>query len=125
MKVLIADDDKIIDAAFSAVFKKRGWQVTVAYDTMQALMLAKQQPIPDVILLDLKMPGGTGEMALERLKASTLTSAIPVIIVSGTEDPEAPKRVEDLGAVGFVKKPVDAEALALSVEKFLARKQGG
>lgn len=125
MKVLIADDDKIIDAALSAVFKKRGWQVTVAYDTMQTLMLAKQQPIPDVILLDLKMPGGTGEMALERLKASTLTAAIPVVIVSGTEDPEAPKRVEDLGAVGFVKKPVDAEALALSVEKFLARKQGG
>lgn len=125
MKVLIADDDKIIDAALSAVFKKRGWQVTVAYDTMQALMLAKQQPAPDVILLDLKMPGGTGEMALERLKASTLTSPIPVIIVSGTEDPEAPKRVEALGAVGFVKKPVDAEALALSVEKFLARKQGG
>ena len=125
MKVLIADDDKIIDAALSAVFKKRGWQVTVAYDTMQTLMLAKQQPTPDVILLDLKMPGGTGEMALERLKASTLTAAIPVIIVSGTEDPEAPKRVEALGAVGFVKKPVDAEALALSVEKFLARKQGG
>ncbi len=119
MKVLIADDDKIIDTALSAAFRKRGWQVVVAVDVMQTLMYAKQKPAPDVILLDLKMPGGTGEIALERLKASTLTSEIPVIVVSGTEDPNAPESVKNLGAVGFVKKPVDVEALADSVEKLV------
>lgn len=123
MKVLIADDDRIIDAALSAVFRKRGWQVVVAVDTMQTLMLAKQAPVPDIILLDLKMPGGTGEMALERLKASTLTANIPVVIVSGTDDPEAPRRVQELGAVGFVKKPVNADTLAQSVESFLEKRK--
>jgi len=122
MKVLIADDDKIIDTALSFAFKKRGWQVVVAFDAMQALMFAKQQPPPDVILLDLKMPGGSGEMALERLRASTLTSGIPVIVVTGTEDPSAPRSVKELGAVGFVKKPVDAEMLAQRVEEFLTKK---
>ena len=71
------------------------------------------------------MPGGTGLMALERLKAYTLTSEIPVVVVSGTEDPDAPKTVKDLGAVGFVKKPVDPEALADSVERFLGGEVGG
>lgn len=122
MKILIADDDKIIDTVLSATFRKRGWQIVVAYDAMQALMYAKQKPPPDLILLDLKMPGGTGLMALERLKASTLTSEIPVFVVSGTDDLDAPKTVEDLGAVGFVKKPVDPEALADRVERFLGRK---
>jgi len=121
MKVLIADDDKIIDSALSSAFRKRGWQVMVAFDVMQTMMYAKQKPAPDVILLDLKMPGGTGEMALERLKTSTLTSNIPVIVVSGTEDPKAPETVKGLGAVDFVKKPVDVEALADSVQKLVGK----
>lgn len=123
MKVLIADDDKIIDTALSAAFRKRGWQVVVAFDTMQALMFAKQQPPPDIILLDLKMPGGSGQLALERLKASTITSGIPVVVVSGTEDPDAPRQVKELGAIGFVKKPVDPLALAESVERFLKKEK--
>lgn len=120
MKVLIADDDKIIDAAVSAVFRKRGWQAVVAFDAMQALMYAKQTPLPDMILLDITMPGGSGLTTLERLKASTLTQAIPVVVVSGSEDEQMPARVKELGAVGFVRKPVDPVALVDAVEKYLA-----
>jgi CheY-like chemotaxis protein len=126
MKVLIADDDKIIDAAFSAVFRKRGWQTVVAFDAMQALMFAKQTPMPDIVLLDIGMPGGSGLMTLERLKSATLTEAIPVLVVSGSEDPDLPDKVKGMGAIGFVKKPVDAEALAQAIEKYFASrvKQG-
>ena len=88
-------------------------------------MYAKQKPQPDMILLDLKMPGGTGLMALERLKSSTLTAGVPVIVVSGTEDADAPRSVKDLGAIEFVKKPVDPEALADSVERIVGKMQGG
>lgn len=118
MKVLIADDDKIIDAALSAVFRKHGWKTTVAFDAMQALMFAKQSPMPDIVLLDIGMPGGSGLMTLERLKSASLTEAIPVVVVSGSEDPDLPARVKEMGAIGFVKKPVDPEALAQAVEKF-------
>jgi CheY-like chemotaxis protein len=118
MKVLIADDDKVLDAAFSAVFRKHGWQTVVAFDAMQALMFAKQSPMPDIVLLDIGMPGGSGLMTLERLKSATLTEAIPVVVVSGSEDPELPAKVKEMGAVGFVKKPVAAEALVQAVEKY-------
>ena len=126
MKVLIADDDKIIDAAFSAVFRKRGWQTVVAFDAMQALMFAKQSPMPDVVILDIGMPGGCGLMTLERMKSATITAAIPVVVVSGSEDPELPAKVKGMGAVGFVKKPVDPEALAQAIEGYFATrvKQG-
>jgi len=126
MKVLIADDDKLIDAAISAVFRKRGWQTVVAFDAMQALMFAKQTPMPDIVLLDIAMPGGSGLMTLERLKAATLTEPIPVVVVSGSEDPDLPDKVKGMGAIGFVKKPVDPEALADSIEKYFASrvKQG-
>ncbi|HSW29321.1 MAG TPA: response regulator [Longimicrobiales bacterium] len=126
MKVLIADDDKIVDAAISAVLRKRGWQTVVAFDAMQALMFAKQAPMPDIVLLDIGMPGGSGLMTLERLKSATLTEAIPVVVVSGSEDPELPAKVKAMGAIGFVKKPVDPEALAESIEKYFASrvKQG-
>ncbi len=126
MKVLIADDDKLIDAAFSAVFRKHGWQTVVAFDAMQALMFAKQTPMPDVILLDISMPGGSGLMALERLKSAKLTAGIPVVVVSGSDDPGLPDKVKGMGAVGFVKKPVDPEALAQAVEHYFASrvKQG-
>lgn len=120
MKVLIADDDKIIDAALSAVFRKRGWQTVVAFDAMQALMFAKQSPLPDVVLLDIAMPAGSGLMTLERLKSATLTEAIPVVVVSGSDDPGLPDKVKGMGALGFVKKPVDPEALADAIEKFFA-----
>lgn len=118
MKVLIADDDKIIDAAVSAAFRKRGWQTVVAYDAMQALMYAKQSPMPDIVLLDLSMPGGSGLSTLERLKSSTLTQGIPVVVVTGSEDPDMPAKVKELGAIGFVHKPVDPIALAEAVERY-------
>lgn len=118
MKVLIADDDKILDTALSLVFRKRGWQTLVAFDAMQALMFAKHYPMPDIVLLDIGMPGGSGLVTLERLKSASLTEAIPVVVVSGSEDPELPAKVKAMGAIGFVKKPVDAEALAQAVEKY-------
>jgi putative two-component system response regulator len=118
MKILVADDDRTLCNILTATFRKRGWEAKPALDAMQALMMAKQQPRPDMILLDINMPGGTGLMTLERLKASSLTADIPVVVVSGTTDPEAPRAAKAGGAVAFVKKPVDAEGLARAIEKY-------
>ncbi len=111
MKVLVADDDKVLTRLVTAGLKTRGWQVEVAHDAMQALMFAMKAPHPDVIALDIGMPGGTGYEVLRKLQHSSRTSQIPVVVVSGsiTEADEA--RVADLGAVAFLRKPVDAQTL--------------
>lgn len=118
MRILVADDDRTLTQILTATFVKRGWQAVSAADAMQALMFAKQKPQPDLILLDVEMPGGSGLKTLERLKASALTMGIPVVVITGTTDPHASERAKELGAVGFVKKPVDPEAIAKAVEKY-------
>ena len=79
---------------------------------MQALMLATRTPLPDVILLDLSMPAGSGYHTLQRLQASSRTATIPVVVITGSTEADAQSRVMALGAVRFVKKPVAPDALA-------------
>lgn len=110
MKILIADDDPMITAVVRAGLMQRGWQVDVAADAMQAVMFA-MRAAPDAIVLDINMPGGSGITALKRLKASVKTQFIPVVILSGSIDPEARPDVQELGADAFLSKPVDLDEL--------------
>ena len=111
MKVLVADDDKVLTRLVTAGLKTRGWQVEVAHDAMQALMFAMKAPHPDVIALDIGMPGGTGFTVLKKLRQSSRTEQIPVVVVSGSISEADEALVTELGAVAFLRKPVDAQTL--------------
>jgi DNA-binding response OmpR family regulator len=110
MKVLLADDDRLLTQLLSTKLRSKGVEVSVAHDAMQAFMSALRTQ-PDVIVLDVQMPGGTGLEALRKLKASTKTSGIPVVVLSGSVEPEASVAIKQLGAVEFLLKPVDPDAL--------------
>jgi DNA-binding response OmpR family regulator len=110
MKVLIAEDDRMQALLVGARMSSRGWTVVHAADAMQATMAAQRES-PDVILLDLQMPGGTGIGALRRLKASMKTSGIPVLVMSATTDPAQRAETLALGAHAFFEKPLDLDAL--------------
>ena len=110
MKILLADDDRVLTTLLSGRLRPRGVEVVVAHDAMQALMSAMRSP-PDAIVLDIQMPGGTGIEALRKLKTSAKTSSIPVIVVSGSGTGGTPDEVKALGADEFLLKPVDPEAL--------------
>ncbi len=110
MRVLVADDDEVLTFLFRSALQGRGWEVDVAMDAMQALMFAVRTP-PDAIVLDINMPGGNGTAALKRLKSSSRTSGIPVVVVSGTLDPAMPETVRALGAEEFMQKPIDLDEL--------------
>jgi CheY-like chemotaxis protein len=111
MNVLIADDDKVLAKLMTVGLKSRGWNVQVANDAMQALMFAMKAPHPDVISLDIGMPGGTGFKVLEKLQQSSRTSQIPVVVVSGSISEADEARVVELGAVAFLRKPADPQTL--------------
>lgn len=112
MRVLIADDDRLFVTINTAAFTQRGWTVDAAFDAMQALMHATRTPAPDVVLLDLSMPAGSGYHTLARLHASSRTAAIPVVIITGSTEADARARTEALGAVRFLKKPIPPDDLA-------------
>ena len=110
MRVLLAADDRVITHLLPTTLRRHGVEVVVAHDAMQALMSAVRSP-PDAIVLDVHMPGGTGIEALRKLKASSKTSAIPVIVISASGTSETPDQVKALGADAFLLKPIDPDAL--------------
>jgi DNA-binding response OmpR family regulator len=109
MKVLIADDDRVLSHLLSTRLKAKGCNVLNAYDAMQTMMAAVRGK-PDVILLDIHMPGGTGIETLKKLKANSYTALIPVVVLSGSMDPAtASALVRELGAEDFISKPTDPD----------------
>ena len=116
MNILIADDDRVTAALIAGRLKAAGYDTIVAFDAMQALMMVTRNA-PDAVVLDVNMPGGSGIQTLQRIKASNKTTHIPVIVLTGSADPELPEKVRALGADDFLTKPVDFQKL----EALLAR----
>ena len=85
---------------------------------MQTLMIAIRSE-PDVIVLDIGMPGGTGYGVLTRLKQPVRTEDIPVVVMSGSIAPEDEAKVLGLGAVAFFRKPVDPETLHQALSRLV------
>lgn len=110
MKILVADDDRVLVAMLSGLLRPKGVTVLAAYDAMQAWMTTLKSD-PDAIVLDLQMPGGTGMEVLRKLKTSARTSHIPVIVLSGSIDPKAVATVRELGADEYLPKPPDFDRL--------------
>ncbi|CAN5771189.1 N/A [soil metagenome] len=110
MNILVAEDDKALSRMICTVLQQGGHICVPAYDAMQTFMYAMKQA-PDLILLDVNMPGGTGVGVLQKLKNSTKTSSIPVVVLSGSIDPALPAQVVEMGAFRYLAKPFDPELL--------------
>jgi DNA-binding response OmpR family regulator len=115
LKILIADDDRVLAQLIAAVVRAEGHLPIHAYDAMQTVMFAMRNPAPDLIVLDINMPGGTGLDVLRKLKMSSKTGLIPVVVVSGSIDQSLPTKVRELGATDFLTKPIDPEALSAAI----------
>ena len=118
MKVLLVDDDRMWIALLEASFRERGFDVLTAFDGVQATMQAFQGG-PDLIVLDVQMPGGTGFEALKRLKMSRKTVRIPVLVVSGLEDPGLRTKLVGLGAAEHVSKPTTTDRVCAAARALL------
>jgi len=116
--ILIADDDRVLAQLLSSRLTKTNYTVVVSYDAMHAFMTAMKLA-PSAVILDINMPGGTGLEVLKRLKSSSKTSLIPVIVLSGSVDPADVQNVIDLGADEFLGKPPDFERLQGALTRLL------
>jgi DNA-binding response OmpR family regulator len=105
------DDDRVVSHLVATLLREKGYKVLTAFDAVQGLMQAKRQPSIDAIVLDVNMPGGSGEDTLKKIKMNSNTSNIPVIILSGSIDAEGQDRVRALGADAVLSKPLVPEEL--------------
>lgn len=118
-RVLIAEDDRDMAHYLGGVLEDGGWEVSTAFDAMQTFMFAMKAPQPDLILLDIGMPAGSGLQALQKLKMSAKTSRIPVVVVTGKSDAATKAETERLGAKHFLPKPVDPDLLLETVTRLV------
>jgi DNA-binding response OmpR family regulator len=115
--ILVVDDDRVLTHLVASLLREKKHKVQTAFDAIQAMMIAMRAPIPDAIILDINMPGGSGEDILRKLKMSTKTAQIPVIVLSGSIDDEGRKRVQDLGAAAALNKPLVPEELFRALDE--------
>jgi CheY-like chemotaxis protein len=109
-KILVADDSRFQVALLTNALQQKGFEVVVAEDACQAGMVALRTA-PDAIVLDINMPGGSGIEVLKRLKRSTKTQGIPVVVASGSSDSGVQQAAMELGVAKFLTKPVDLDQL--------------
>jgi len=118
--VLVVDDDKVVSHLIVSVLREQKHKVIPAYDAVSGLMVATRTAGIDAIVLDINMPGGSGEDTLRRLKMNTRTGQIPVIVLSGSIDDEGRKRVLALGATHALTKPLVPNELLSALDTALA-----
>jgi two-component system KDP operon response regulator KdpE len=118
--VLVVDDDPDVRRALLLLFKAQGYDVVTAEDAISAMTLAVART-PDVIVLDIGLPGGEGFVVMERLRGVPNLAATPVIVISGREPTEIRRRAEDMGAVAFLQKPADNRLLVQAVRAALGQ----
>jgi DNA-binding response OmpR family regulator len=117
-KILIADDDRQIALLLASRLKANEYEIVVGYDAIQALAKAFREK-PDLILLDIKMPGGGGISMMDNLRISANTALIPVIVITAYATLEIQQKVKEMGAVDFISKPFKAEDLLPRIRKAL------
>lgn len=117
-KILIVDDDKEIVLLLASRLKANKYEITVAYDALQAVAKAFSEK-PDLILLDIKMPAGSGVSVMDNLRNSADTALIPVIVITAYPSLEIQQQVKEMGAVGFISKPFRADDLLPRIRKVL------
>ena len=117
--ILAVDDAEDLLALIGKALSSE-YQVKLATDGGDALTLAAAAPQPDLILLDVEMPGATGFEVCQLLKEDPATARIPVIFLTGRVEPAEQLEGLDLGAVDYLTKPINAKLLLARVRIHLA-----
>ncbi len=121
-KVLLVDDEDSLRRVMKDLLEREGYLVGEARDGVQALDQVDRMG-PDVIVLDLNLPGLDGYGVLSHLRSRPVTAGIPVIVLTAKGDEDNEVRVFELGADDFLTKPFRARALSARLEAVLTRRR--
>jgi len=115
-RLLVVDDDEASCRLIRAMFASEGIDVDMAHDGLAGVERSVALP-PDVVLLDMRLPGLDGLQVLERLKAAS--PSVPVVMLTASRDVKAAVRATQLGAFDYLTKPIDYDEVSLAVRRAL------
>ena len=116
-KILVIDDEQGIRDLLDTLLCRKGYDVVVAENGQKGLQLFRRER-PDVIVIDLKMPGMDGLTVLRQVRS--LNPSQPVIILTGAGTPETEQQVRALGVTEYVEKEFSLHLLGDSLKRLLA-----
>lgn len=117
-KVLVVEDHPMSRKMLEAMLRKN-YDVISASSGQEAIDFARAEK-PDLVLLDIEMPGMDGFQTLEKLKGNVISLAVPVIFLTAREDSESRETGLEAGAVDYLTKPYDRQELSIKVKNHLA-----
>ena len=119
LKIMLVDDSAVDRLTLSRLLQRKGYEVLAASGGAEALKILGAQT-PDLVVLDVAMPGMDGLQLLELLQENATWRALPVIMLTGVSDTLAIQRAEQLGAREYLVKAAFSVAQLLEiVEKYL------
>lgn len=122
-KILIVDDDSDARYSLDRRLRQLGYDNISSEASGEAALAAIEQSLPDLILLDIMMPGISGLEVLERLANKRLLERIPVLVISAGDSIDHAVRAIDLGAEDYLTKPVNKTLIAARVRTALEKKR--
>jgi two-component system, cell cycle response regulator DivK len=117
-KILIVDDNENNRLLMSDILQYRGYEILEAEDGGKGISMARELK-PDLILLDMQMPGIDGFAAARMLKSDPLTKDIKVIVVTSFAMKGDREKIIALGVDDYVAKPIDTRQFPILVEKYI------
>ena len=118
MRVLVVDDSTTIVATLRRMLEQNGYEVVEALNGEKGVEVATADP-PDLIFLDIILPGINGFAALRQLRRNAVTREVPVIMMSGNEQATEQFYAQRIGADDFMKKPFSRAEVFSRIEKLL------
>lgn len=116
--ILVVDDSTTNVVLLEAILDEKGYRIETALNAKEAYAIIAQE-VPDLILLDLLMPKISGFDFLAQIRNNEKTLGTPVIVVSALTDEENIAKIMEMGAIDFIKKPIDLQYLVEKVESVL------
>ena len=116
-KILVVDDEPDIMTVATARLSHLGYEIIEAADAEGALAIL-QKDTPDLILLDLLLPGMQGEDVCKKLKCDDRLKTVPVILFTASAS-DIPKVAREIGADDYIMKPFEPEDLLGKIKKFI------
>ena len=118
--VMVVEDNEKNRKLMRVVLKAKGYNVIEAATGEEALKLLKNQK-PDIILMDIQLPGIDGLTLIKQIKASVVTKDIPIIAVTAYAMKGDEQKILDTGCNAYVSKPINTQELPLIVEKYIKK----
>jgi len=116
--VLVVDDDDFQRSLIGRILDAAGYRLQFAASGLEALNLMRKSR-PDLVLMDVQMPGMDGVEATRRLKGAPHTAAIPILMITGRSELDTVRESLKAGAAGFVVKPFERETLIEKIRQAL------